>query len=70
MQQNPKNPRGAPAGVPDPGVPEEGMHRMEQPNMGMKGPLQGPSQGLQVRDILPLFSIDVMQQTDKGKSRN
>ena len=57
MQQNPQNPMGAPGGVPGPGVPGGGMPRMDQPNMGMGGPQQGPSQGPQVRDILPLFSM-------------
>ena len=67
MQQNLENPMGAPGGVPGPGVPGGGMPRMDQPNMGMGGPLQGPSQGPQVRNILPLFSIDVMLQNSQGE---
>lgn len=43
MQQNPQNPMGAPGGVPGGGMP-----RMDQPNMGMGGPQQGPSQGPQM----------------------
>ena len=46
MQQNPQNPMGAPGGVPGGGMP-----RMDQPNMGMGGPQQGPSQGPQVRGV-------------------
>ena len=65
MQQNPQNPMGAPGGVPGPVVPGGGMPRMDQPNMGMGGPQQGPSQGPQVRDILPFFSIDYIQQTHR-----
>ena len=66
MQQTPQNPMGAPGGVPGPSVPGGGMPRMDQPNVGMGGPQQGPSQGPQVRDILPLFSLDVMHQNPQG----